>query len=115
MIFLKERKQMVKKIGFLLAGVITLALFLTNIWPSNDLLDYGEQLAGECRSCHKQNTKTDGIPPIIGMKPENFVSILMSYKEEKLTNQTMVSVAKSLDDEQMKALALYFYSLKENN
>ena len=106
---------MVKKLAYLVAGVITLALFLTQTRPSNDLLDYGEQLAGECRSCHKQKTKTNGIPPISGIEPENFVSSLMSYKEEKRTNQTMVSVAKSLDEEQMKALALYFHSLKESN
>lgn len=106
---------MVKKLGYLVAGVITLALFLTQIRPSNDLISYGEQLAGECRSCHKQGAKTNGIPPISGIEPENFVSSLMSYKEEKRTNQTMVSVAKSLDEEQMKALALYFHSLKESN
>ena len=104
---------MVKKLEYLLAGGITLALFLTHTWPSNDLLEYGEQLANECRSCHKQNTKTDGIPPIIGMEPENFINILQSYKEEKQPNQTMICVAKSLDDEQMKALAFYLYSLKQ--
>ena len=114
-LYLKEREHMVKKVGIISAGVITLTLSLTSPLHANELLEYGEYLASECSTCHKKNAKTEAIPSIVGIKPDTFIDVLKSYKEEKLKNKAMISVAKSLDDEQMKALALYYYSLKKTD
>lgn len=72
---------------------------------------YGEYLAGECTSCHRPNSGSDGIPAIAGLDTDHFVAALEAYKSGSRTNTTMVSVARSLDAEQMKALAVYFGSL----
>lgn len=92
-----------------------LLLTTTSISPlkANELLEYGEYLSKECSTCHKKNSKTKGIPSIVGIEPESFIKVLKSYKDGTLKNETMISVAKSLDDEQMNALALYFHSLKK--
>lgn len=112
---LKERKRMVQKFYYIWGVTALLTSITTAPLNANELLEYGEYLAGECSSCHKKNTKTEGIPSITGIEPNSFIEILKSYKNETLKNKAMISVAKSLDDEQMKALALYFYSLKETD
>jgi len=79
---------------------------------ADELRDYGEYLAGECTSCHRLDGVDKGIPSIIGMDTESFTVVLKAYQTGDLTNQAMVSVAKSLDDDQIKALAAFFSSLK---
>lgn len=78
---------------------------------TNELRDYGEYLAGECTSCHKLDGSGEKIPSIVGWDQENFVAILKTYKSGERENKAMISVVKELDDEQMKALAVYFESL----
>jgi len=73
--------------------------------------DYGEYLAGECTSCHRDGSN-ETIPPIIGYKVLGFIELMETYRNGERQNQVMVSVAKSLDKEQIKALAVYFASLK---
>ena len=41
-----------------------------------------------------------------------FIAIMNSYKKGERDNKAMVSVAKSLDDEQIAALAAYFATIK---
>ena len=79
---------------------------------ADELRDYGEYLAGECTTCHRLDGVDKGIPSIIGMDAESFTIVLKAYQTGDLTNQAMVSVAKSLDDDQIKALAAFFSSLK---
>jgi|GEM_PF-419295 len=114
MLILKERKRMVQNFCYFWGTILLLA---TTTLPSpiqaNELLEYGEYLSKECSACHKTQTKTKGIPSIVGIEPESFIKILKSYKDGTLKNETMISVAKSLDDEQIKALALYFHSFKQ--
>ncbi len=107
--------RMVRKFYYMFAGAMLATNIITTPLHANELLEYGEYLSQECSSCHKQNTKKESIPSIIGMEPNSFIDILKSYKNETLKNKAMISVAKSLDDEQMKALALYFHSLKEQS
>ena len=45
-----------------------------------------------------------GIPPIIGVDVDSFVATMKSYQSGACPNPAMVSVAKSLDDEQLRAL-----------
>jgi cytochrome c len=75
-------------------------------------LAYGKHLAGECTTCHRLDGSDKGIPPIIGWDKDAFVATLKFYKTGERNNPAMVSVAQSLDDTQMQALAAYFGSLK---
>ena len=59
--------------------------------------------AGE-RACH---------PAIIGLPRSYFVNALRDYRGGRLANPLMQKVARSLDDEQIEALAAYFASLKD--
>jgi cytochrome c len=72
---------------------------------------YGAHLAQECTSCHRLDGTDHGIPPIVGWEPERFVATLKLYRQGQRGNLVMVSVARSLDDPQLDALAAYFASL----
>lgn len=74
-------------------------------------LAYGRHLASECSSCHRIDGVDNGIPSITGWPVEGFVETMGYYKTGARPNQVMVSVAKSLDDEQLAALAAYYGSL----
>jgi len=76
-----------------------------------ELKAYGRHLAGECTSCHRLDGAPSAIPSILGKTPDEFIALLKAYRDGRKTNQVMISVAKSLDDEQMAALAAYFGSL----
>jgi cytochrome c553 len=75
------------------------------------LLAYGQHMARECTSCHRLDGINNGIPSIIGWPTDTFVNTLKFYREGARTNPVMVSVASSLSDEQMQALAAFFASL----
>jgi cytochrome c553 len=72
---------------------------------------YGQHLARECTGCHRIDGVDNGIPSILGRDAEQFATTLKFYKTGERGNPVMVSVAKSLDDEQVRALASYFGSL----
>ena len=72
---------------------------------------YGRHLSGECSACHRVDGTDNGIPSITGWKPEEFVATLSFYRNGERNNPAMVSVAQSLDEEQMAALAAYYGSL----
>jgi cytochrome c553 len=75
------------------------------------LRSYGRHLAQECSGCHRPDGIDNGIPSIVGWDTERFVATLRFYKTGARTNPVMVSVAGSLDDEQVAALAAYYGSL----
>ncbi|MGI9403821.1 MAG: c-type cytochrome [Hyphomicrobium sp.] len=100
------------KTGFL--ALVTTALAAAFAVAAGDLEElkaYGRHLAGECMSCHRIDGAPSVIPSIFGKPQEEFIALLTAYREGRKTNPVMVSVAKSLDDEQMAALAAYFGSL----
>jgi cytochrome c len=72
---------------------------------------YGAHLARECTACHRLDGVDNGIPSIVGWDAERFVATLGFYQQGKRTNAAMVSVAQSLDTDQVRALAAYFSSL----
>lgn len=76
-------------------------------------INYGEYLSGECISCHQKSGVDDGIPPIIGWNEVSFVAVMHSYKAGDRDNEAMQSVARSLDRDQIEALAAYFATIKE--
>lgn len=77
-------------------------------------LAYGKHLSAECTTCHRLDGVDNGIPSITGWDGEEFLATLIFYRNGERTNQAMVSVAQSLDDDQMKALASYFATLPKS-
>lgn len=73
---------------------------------------YGEYLSAECVTCHQISGKYDGIPPIVGWEPQRFWDVMREYQKKERDNKVMQTIAKSLDDEQLAALAVYFASIK---
>jgi cytochrome c553 len=72
---------------------------------------YGQHLAQECAGCHRVDGTDNGIPSIVGWDADRFVATLGFYQTGARNNPVMVSVAKSLDEEQTRALAAYYASL----
>ena len=78
-------------------------------------LALGRHLASECAVCHRTDASSPTIPSIVGRTPAEFIATLKLYAAGRradggAANATMVSVAQSLDEEQMAALAAYFAS-----
>lgn len=71
-------------------------------------VEYGAYLAQECSSCHHIHVQKPGIPHIVGLPADYFIEALSLYKEGARDNATMQTIARSLDDEQIAALAAYF-------
>lgn len=98
-----------------IAAVLTLpALVLAAVAaePERDkLVRFGQQLAQECLTCHSRDGKDLGIPAIIFMNEQELIDALILYKTGRRLNKVMVSVAASLDETQMRALAMYLSSL----
>jgi cytochrome c len=84
--------------------------------PTTSLADpqkigYGKHLARECTSCHRIDGVDNGIPSITGWDLGEFVQTMTWYKDGARDNQAMRSVAQSLDDDQIEALATYFQTI----
>jgi cytochrome c553 len=98
----------------LVAAVVvsTAVLGVSKPVAADEILEaLGRQLAQECTPCHRLDGVDAGIPPIVGLDPGYFVETMSFYKTGQRNNPAMVSVAQSLDDRQIKALALYFAAL----
>ena len=109
-----DGRQMSARTIWLAAGAILLGIAAAGagqVKSTGSLMSLGRHLAQECTSCHRVDGADNSIPPIVGLDPEMFVSTLGFYRNGQRSNPTMVSVAQSLDDEQIRALALYFGSL----
>ncbi|MFM1815640.1 MAG: hypothetical protein RLZ98_2335 [Pseudomonadota bacterium] len=72
----------------------------------------GEYLSSQCTTCHQISGKVDGIPSIVGWDQASFVAVMKSYKVKERPNEAMQSVAGSLSDEDIAALAAYFATIK---
>jgi cytochrome c553 len=86
-------------------------------WPGHTgaeeakLRAYGQHLAWECASCHRSDGLSNGIPSIVRWPTETFIATINLYRDGSRTNPVMVSVARSLNDRQIEALAVFFASL----
>lgn len=76
-----------------------------------ELRAYGRHLAAECSACHRIDGIDNGIPSITGWSVEDFINTLRFYKDGIRQNAAMITVAQSLDDTQIRALAVYYASL----
>lgn len=95
----------------LTAGALGLVLAAPAAADDPKKIAYGRHLSGECSACHRIDGTDNGIPSITGWDPQTFVTTLNFYRNGERNNPAMVSVAESLDDNQVKALAAYYGSL----
>jgi cytochrome c len=98
----------------LAAGALGLMLVGPALASDAKKVAYGRHLSGECSACHRVDGTDNGIPSITGWDPEEFVHTLVFYRNGERNNPAMVSVAQSLDDDQMNALAAYYGSLPKS-
>jgi len=89
---------------------ILIFLFSPSTSAAGDLA-YGEYLAGECVACHRADAE-GGIPPINALPAPYFVQALKEYKDGERDHDLMGTVARSLGDTEMEALAAYFEQLE---
>lgn len=75
-------------------------------------VEYGEYLGSECKTCHQTSGSNEGIPNIIGLSMDDFVTAMHAYRENFRENPVMQLVANRLDDEEIAALAAYFKDLE---
>ena len=94
----------------LAARALALAVFAATPTIAAGDVEYGAYLAQDCSSCHQKNINSPGIPEIAGLSTDYFISSLKAYKEGKRDHSTMQMIARSLDDEQVRALAAYYAS-----
>ena len=94
------------------AGILACLGSLCAAADDAKLKAYGEHLAHECTTCHRIDGTDNGIPSIVGWDEGQFTTTLRFYQQGLRDNPAMVSVAKSLDEEQSRALAVYFASIK---
>jgi cytochrome c553 len=72
----------------------------------------GEYLSSECVTCHQLSGRGSGIPPIVGLPDDSFVTIMSQYRDKKRDNPIMQTIAARLSNEEIAALAAYFGSVK---
>lgn len=73
----------------------------------------GEYLSSECTTCHQTSGRqVGGIPAIIGHPADQFVALMLAYRDRQRDNQVMQTIAGRLTEEELQALAAYYESLK---
>jgi cytochrome c553 len=96
-----------------LASGLVAAATLAAAADDGRLLRLGAHLASECASCHGTAAASGAIPPLAGKPADEVKAALLAFRSGERSNPVMVSVARSLDDEQIAALAAYFASLRK--
>jgi cytochrome c553 len=105
-------------VGGVIAAMVGLpmALAQTPATPAAASVDpkvvaYGKHLARECSGCHRIDGVDNGIPSIVAQPVDEFTTNMKFYQTGDRNNPAMVSVAQSLDEQQIAALAAYYSSL----
>nr|MBS0021097.1 c-type cytochrome [Gammaproteobacteria bacterium] len=74
----------------------------------------GQMLAYTCAGCHGNNGVSKGaIPSINNLSAEQMAQAMLDYKSEKRPGTVMNRIAKGYTEEEIKAMADYFASLKK--
>lgn len=73
---------------------------------------YGAYLSGECLACHRPDADA-AIPPIDTLPIPYFKEALKEYQTGQRDHDLMQTIARSLGDAEIEALALYFAQVKE--
>lgn len=96
--------------GVITLGLVLQAMALASAQDTKQVA-YGKHLAQECTGCHRIDGIDNGIPSIVAWQEDVFVKTIEFYQRGERKNPVMVSVAGSLDEKQVRALAAYFGSL----
>lgn len=72
----------------------------------------GAQLASICAACHRLEGHDLGLPPIVGLPPNDLVSAMWVFKSDERSNRIMHAVSVSLSDEDIAAIASYLAGLR---
>jgi cytochrome c553 len=75
-------------------------------------VELGRYLATECVGCHRTSATDAAIPNIFGRPETLLADRLKAYRDKRLTNEVMQTVASRLKDEEIAALAAYFHTAK---
>lgn len=71
----------------------------------------GRDWAGACSGCHGTEGRSEGaIPPIAGMHKDDFVRLMMAFRDGTRAATVMHQHARGLSDEQIGAIGDYFAS-----
>jgi len=70
--------------------------------------DRGAQLAATCAACHRLDGHNRGIPSIVGLSEEQFVTVMTAFKSGERSGPIMQTMARSLSNEEIQILARYF-------
>ena len=76
---------------------------------------YGEYLASECASCHNAGAVSQGTPDLAGRPREDFLHLMVAYRQRALPNPIMQMTAAKFSDEELAALAEWFATQKPPN
>lgn len=110
-----RRRSWFRWVADLAPGLAVLALFAVAPTPPASAagdVEYGQYLSGECATCHYPGAEAHGIPPINGLGREAFVDMLHEYQTGLRANPVMREVARSLGDDEVRALAEYYSQLQ---
>ncbi len=100
-------------IRFLTSLFIFIGIGVPSATANNDeLIEYGKYLSEQCVTCHQPSTKNHNIPPIVGWDPQIFIRVMDAYRKKERENNVMQTISAPLTDEDVKALAFYFSTLK---
>jgi cytochrome c553 len=75
-------------------------------------IELGRYLSTECITCHGSAHRHSQIPDIFGHAEGAFEQVLKAYRDKRLDNQVMQTVAARLTDEEIAALAAFFARTK---
>lgn len=70
--------------------------------------ELGQYLSSECVACHQESGRAQGVPSIVGWPDEQFVAVMLSYKNRERPSQIMQSLAGRLTQAEIEALAAWF-------
>jgi len=78
-------------------------------------LEYGAFLAQECAACHRADAPAGAapIPAIAGLEAAYLAQALYDYRAGTRANPVMQTIARSLDDDMIAALAAPFAAQAE--
>src|SRR5688572_11158451 len=63
-------------------------------------IELGRYLATECLTCHRTATATSTIPNIFGMAEPTFAEVVRAYRDKRLPNPVMQTIAGRLKDDE---------------
>jgi len=71
-------------------------------------VELGRYLSSECMTCHGKAREGGAIPNIFGLAEAHFVEVVKAYRDRRLDNRVMQTIAGRLSDDEITALAAYF-------